>query len=142
MELVLIACVILVLNYVLTLIQVKYYRQSMNKLISKYEGKADYFLCSGQSRRKLGPGSIAMLIVDKNYIIQECQIMKGMTVLSKFKEIEQYKGMHIGELMEDIRMEYGHEKIKRNKIPALKSALNEAAEKSILIVSKQVTSNA
>lgn len=142
MQLVFIACAILVINYVLTLLQVKYYRQSMNKLINKYQGKDDYFLCSGQSRRRIGAGSIAMLIVDKDYTIKECQIMKGISVLSSFKEINQYKGMHIGELLENIQMEYGIEKVKKNKIPAMKSALNEAAEKAVLLISKKASTEA
>src|SRR5699024_12271111 len=107
MELVLIAYAILVLNYVLTFIQIKYYRKAMNDLIRKYKGNDDYFLCSGQSRKKFRAGSMAMLIVDKDYIVRECQVMKGISILSNFKKTDRYNGHHIGEVLEEIQEIYG-----------------------------------
>jgi len=140
MELVLIACAILVLNYVLTFIQLKYYRKAMNDLIRKYKGNDDYFLCSGQSRKKFRAGSMAMLIVDKDYIIRECQVMKGISILSNFKKTDRYNGHHIGEVLEEIQEIYGS--LKENKVPAKYSAMQKAAENALLTISKDKSESA
>ena len=138
MELIIIACLILVLNYILTFIQVRNYRKEMDKLIGKYRGKDDYYLFSGQARRKLKSGSIAMLIVDKDYTIVECQIMKGISVLTTFKELKQYKGKHVGGLLSSLHDENTvTKKGKKQKVPAISTALMEAAENALLSISKQ-----
>lgn len=135
MELVLIACVILVLNYSLTFVQLKYYRKAMNELIRRYKGNDSYFLCSGQSRKKFGAGSMTMLIVDEDYIIRECQVMKGISILSNFKKDNRYNGHHIGELLEEIQGTYGN--LKKNKMPSKYSSMKKAAENALLTISKK-----
>ncbi|WP_343367829.1 transcriptional regulator GutM [Shouchella clausii] len=100
MKLVLIACCLLLIQSALTAIQVRYYQKSMKALVGKYKGEKGYHLFSGQSRRRIGPGSIVLLVVDESYIIQECQCMRGVSILSTFKEMEEYEGMHLGELLD------------------------------------------
>lgn len=137
MNLVIIACLILVANYVLTFIQIKNYRKSTEKLINKYRGEKDYYLFSGQSRRALKPGSIVMMIVDKDYIVKECQVMRGVSILSDFKELDTYKGMHAGVILAQLHEKYNERKIKKNKIPAMNVALMTAAENALLTVAKK-----
>ncbi len=138
MQLILIACGILVMNYVLTFIQVRRYKKSMESLIGKYKGKQGYYLFSGQSRRKLGSGSIAMIVVDEHYTIKECQVMKGITVLSTFKEMSKYKGQHVGSLIGVLHEASKQEKTKRKqKVPAISAALNSAAESALLSISRK-----
>ncbi|MBT2216025.1 transcriptional regulator GutM [Virgibacillus dakarensis] len=141
MNLIIIACLILVMNYVLTYIQVRYYRKAMDKLISKYRGNGDYYLYSGQARRKIKSGSIAMLIVDKDYTIMECQVMKGVSILSSFKEIDEFKGQHVGSLLSHLHEETNNvQKGKKHKASAVSSALMTAAENALLSISKKKVS--
>ncbi|MFC3039711.1 transcriptional regulator GutM [Virgibacillus xinjiangensis] len=138
MNLIIIACLILVMNYALTFIQVRHYRKSMEKLISRYRGNSDYYLFSGQSRRMLKSGSIAMLIVDKDYNIIECQVMKGVSVLTSFKAVERYKGLHVGTLLSDLHDKHTPSKdSKKKKIPAITAALMSAAENALMTIPKK-----
>lgn len=144
MQLILIACGTLVMNYILTFFQVRSYKKSMETMIKKYKGKQGYYLFSGQSRRKLGAGSIAMLVVDENYMVMECQVMKGITVLSTFKEIEKYKGLHVGSMLDSLHESAKQVKKskKKQKMPAISDALNTAAESALLSISRKAMPNA
>lgn len=133
MKFVMILCFLLVVQYVFTFIQVRYYRKSMNGIVSTYRGKEGYYLFSGTERRKFRPGAIAMIVVDSNYIIQECHVVNGFSVLSKFKEMSKYKGQHIGTVLDELQ-EF---KTNRNysRLPAINTALSKAAENALLSIS-------
>ncbi|RAS80771.1 transcriptional regulator GutM [Priestia endophytica] len=133
MKLVMILCFLLVVQYVFTFIQVRYYRKSINDVVSTYRGEKGYYLFSGTERRKFRPGAIAMIVVDNNYIIQECHVVNGFSVLSKFKEVSKYKGQHIGNVLDDLQ-EF---KTNRNyrRLPAINTALSKAAENALLSIS-------
>ncbi|AST96558.1 transcriptional regulator GutM [Shouchella clausii] len=131
MKLVLIACCLLLIQSALTAIQVRYYQKLMKALVGKYRGEKGYHLFSGQSRRRIGPGSIVLLVVDESYIIQECQCMRGVSILSTFKEMEEYEGMHLGELLDRL-----HTSEKKRKSPALQTALQAAGEQALTAISK------
>jgi DNA-binding transcriptional regulator of glucitol operon len=138
MKIAIILCCLLVVQYALTFIQMRYYRKSMDKIVSRYRGKEDYYLFSGMERRQFRPGAIAMLVVDNQYMIQECYVVNGFSVLSKFKEIEKYKGQHVGSILDSVQ-EYhrADKKRKRNQIPAISLALSKAAENALLSISKK-----
>ncbi|MEC0304236.1 transcriptional regulator GutM [Terribacillus saccharophilus] len=131
MKLVLIACCLLLVQSALTAIQVYYYQKSMKKLVGKYKGKEGFHLFSGQSRRRIGPGSIVLLVVDESYMIRECQVMRGVTILSTFKEMKHYEGKHLGELLDEL-----HNPAKKKKLPALQTALQTAGEQALMSISK------
>jgi DNA-binding transcriptional regulator of glucitol operon len=131
MKLVLIACCLLLVQSALTAIQVHYYQRSMKKLVGKYKGERGYHLFSGQSRRRLGAGSIVLLVVDENYVIRECQVMRGMSILSTFKEMNEYEGMQLGELLDTL-----YSPAKKSKLPALQTALQAAGEQALMSISK------
>jgi DNA-binding transcriptional regulator of glucitol operon len=105
----------------------------MNGIVSTYRGKEGYYLFSGTERRKFRPGAIAMIVVDSNYIIQECHVVNGFSVLSKFKEMSKYKGQHIGTVLDELQ-EF---KTNRNysRLPAINTALSKAAENALLSIS-------
>lgn len=129
--LVLVACVLLVVQSILTFIQVRYYKQSVANLMRKYKGKNGYYLYSAQTRKKLGAGVIVMLIVDQHYMIKECKVMKGISSLSTFKDMENYKEKHVGYLLEELH--YPNE----NKKSPLSQALKQAAENAMLSISSK-----
>jgi DNA-binding transcriptional regulator of glucitol operon len=137
MKIAIILCCLLVVQYALTFIQVRYYRKSMDKIVSRYSQKEGYYLFSGMERRQFRPGAIAMLVVDSQYIIQECYVVNGFSVLSKFKELEKYKGQHVGTVLDSVQENSVDKKRKRKKIPAISSALAKAAEHALLSISKK-----
>ncbi|SES79582.1 Glucitol operon activator protein (GutM) [Salinibacillus kushneri] len=138
MGLVLIACGLLITQYALTFIQVRHYKNSMEAMIGKYKGTKGIHLFSGKAQRKLGAGSIAMIVVDENYIIKECQAVHGVSILSTFKEIKQYKGSHVGELLDSLHASIqATGKYKRKRVPALSVALHQAAENALISISKK-----
>ncbi|WP_121663548.1 transcriptional regulator GutM [Metabacillus litoralis] len=137
MKIAIILCCLLVIQYVLTFIQVRYYRKSMDKIISRYKQKEGYYLFSGMERRQFRPGAIAMIVVNNEYMIQECYIVNGFSVLSKFKELEMYKGQHVGAVLDSVQVDSGDKKRKRKQMPAISAALAKAAESALLSISKK-----
>lgn len=131
MKLVLVACCLLIVQSALTAIQVHYYQKSMKKLVGKYKGEKGFHLFSGQSRRRIGPGSIVLLVVDESYVIQECQVMRGISILSTFKEMKQYEGKQLGELLDELYSPAG-----KRKLSALQTALQAAGEQALMSISK------
>lgn len=136
MKIAIIACTILVVQYVFSLIQIRYYRKSINRIVGGYKGDEGYYMFSGMERNKFRPGAIAILVVDKDYIVHECHMLKGISILSKFKELGQYKGQHVGSILNDVNESYPV-KEKGKKIPAFGKALIKAGENAIINISKQ-----
>ena len=137
MEIALILCVLLVVQHALTFIQVRYYRKSMDKILQRYKKREGYYLFSGMERRQFRPGAIVMLVVDSNYIVQECYAVNGFSILSKFKEIGNYKGQHVGAVINEVQEQNISKKGKRKQLPALGAALTKAAENALLSISKK-----
>lgn len=139
MELIVIVSIIVAVNYFFTFFQIRYYRKSMDKLINKYRGKEGYYLFSGQYRKMFKSGSIAILIVNEDYVIQECQVMKGLTVLASFKEVKEFEGQHVRTVLENIQDKYGKVITKKTKIPAMSAALKQATENALVNFEKKQT---
>ena len=77
---------------------------------------------------------MVLLIVDNNYIYQECYFTKGVSVLSKMKEISEYKGQHIGDILNNLQDEQDKNK---KKTSALTIALSKAIENAFITISKR-----
>ena len=135
MKFVMILCFLLIVQYALTFIQMRYYRKSMDNIVRAYKGKEGYYFFSGMERIKFRPGAIAMLVVDDNYIIQECYAVNGFSVLSKFKELSTYKGQHTGAVLDTL--ENSNNKGKSKRLPAINMALSKASENALLSISKK-----
>lgn len=134
MQLAIILCAILIVQYSLSFIQIKQYKKNIDRIVSGYKGEDGYFMFSGMERSKFKPGAIAILVVDSDYIIHECHMLRGMSVLTKFKGIEKYKGKHVGEILNEINGSIP-EKGKK-KLPAYRMALLKAGENALLSISK------
>jgi len=138
MQLAFILCLILIVQYLLSLYQIKQYKIKIDKIVSGYKGEDGYFMFSGMTGGKLKHGAIAVLVVDSNYIIHECHLLKGMSVLTKFKPIEKYKGRHVGEIVSSINDEIP---IKgKSKLPSNSKALLQASENALLTIAKKKVS--
>jgi len=136
MKITIILCSLLIVQYALTFIQVRSYRKSMEKIVSRYKETEGYYLFSSMEKRKFRPGAIAMIIVNSSYMIQECYVVNGFSVLSKFKEVVKYKGKHVGTLLSEVQedqLKIG----KRHKVPAVSAALSKAAENALLSIAKK-----
>lgn len=134
MKLAIILCAILIVQYLLSFIQIKHYKKNIDRIVSGYNGEEGYFMFSGMERGKFKPGAIAILVVDQDYIIHECHMLRGMSVLTKFKALEKYKGKHVGEILNDV-----NESIPvkgKKKHPAYSKALLQAGENALLSISK------
>lgn len=134
MQFAIILCAILIVQYGLSLIQIRSYKKNIDKIVSNYKGEDGYFMFSGMERSKFRPGAIAVLVVDQDYIVHECHMLKGMSVLTKFKPIELYKGLHVGEIVNDVQSRPAKGK---KQIPAFKKALLQAGENALLTISKK-----
>ncbi|WP_042146727.1 transcriptional regulator GutM [Paucisalibacillus sp. EB02] len=133
MELAVILTLLLVIQNVLSFIQIRYYRKNMNAIVSRYSGKEGYYLFSEREKRKLLRGAMVMMVVDNNYIIKECYFVNGVTTLSRFTEHKAFKGKHVGEMLRDIQ----DEKQNKKKISALSAALGKVAEAALINISKK-----
>ena len=140
MKITIILCSLLIVQYALTFIQVRSYRKSMEKIVSRYKETEGYYLFSSMEKRKFRPGAIAMIIVNSSYMIQECYVVNGFSVLSKFKEVVKYKGKHVGTLLSEVQedqLKIG----KRHKVPAVSAALSKAGENALLSIAKKNITN-
>jgi len=135
MQLAFILCMILIVQYLLSLFQIKQYKKNIDKIVSGYRGEDGYFMFSGMTRGKLKHGAIAVLVVDSKYIIHECHLLKGISVLTKFKEMEDYKGKHVGEIVSSIYDEIPEKG--KSKLPSYRNALLQAGENALLTIAKK-----
>lgn len=135
MQLAFILCMILIVQYLLSLFQIKQYKKNIDKIVSGYKGEDGYFMFSGMTRGKLKHGAIAVLVVDSKYIIHECHLLKGISVLTKFKEMEDYKGKHVGEIVSSIYDEIPEKG--KSKLPSYRKALLQAGENALLTIAKK-----
>ena len=133
MKLAIILCTVLIVQYLLSLVQIKHYKKNIDKIVSDYKGENGYFMFSGMERGKFRPGAIAILVVDQDYIVHECHMLKGSSILTKFKPIEKYKGRHVGEILSDIKG--SHPLNETKKLPANHKALLQAGENALLSIS-------
>jgi DNA-binding transcriptional regulator of glucitol operon len=122
----------------MTLLQIRHYRKNLNQIVGRYKGKEGYYLYSGINRRRFRPGAIAMIVVNRDYVIEDCYVLSGISVFSKFKKYDKYNGQHVGFILED-----WHNISQKNtpkSIPALMTALKMAAENALLSISKKKVS--
>ncbi|MGI2327124.1 transcriptional regulator GutM [Planococcus sp. YIM B11945] len=82
------------LQLLLTKIQMKNYQETVRKLSNRPSG----FLGVGIQKQKLGIGAIAIIVTDTEGTIIESQVMKGVTVFSRFQAFDQFTGLSLPEL--------------------------------------------
>lgn len=137
MELTIVLCLILLVNYALSLIHIKNYKKNIDEIVSGYKGREGYYLFSGMERGLFRAGAIAILVVDQEYKIHECHVLKGRSNLSKFKPVVKFKEKHVGEVLSNINESYRHQD--KAKIPANDKALMKAGENALLSIAKKRT---
>ncbi|MEZ0480413.1 transcriptional regulator GutM [Planococcus sp. SSTMD024] len=90
-----------ILQILMTKIQLRNYQATLKKMSNRPSG----YLGVGIQKQKLGIGVIAILVTDEEGLLIECQLMKGVTVFSRFEEFSKYNGLHIESLKEKLNDE-------------------------------------
>ncbi len=88
--------VVMLLQLVLTLYQVRNYQRFMASLVAKYQDTSEYQLASEVVKSRLFSHVVA-IIFDKNKKIVEAYYLNGMTIFSKFKPYTQLVGEYLDE---------------------------------------------
>ena len=77
-----------------TWLQVKAYRQAVKRLHKKGN------LGIGALRRRFGPSNIVIIACNRDGIVTGGEVMSGMTIFTRFREIEGITGKSLAELKE------------------------------------------
>ena len=137
MRLAIILSMLLLIQYMVTIIQVRHYKKYVGKIVNQYKGMEGYFLYSGMNRRKFSPGAVAMIVVNNEYVIEDCYILKGVSVFSKFKRHEEYIGHHVAKILDDHHKYVEKARGRKKQIPSFLAALSMAAENAMVSISKK-----
>jgi glucitol operon activator protein len=78
--------VLWLLQLLMTMIQVKHYRQTIQDMSKRVSG----YLGVGVQKRKFGLGTILILVTDLEGIIIDCRIMSGVTVFARFRNCKRF----------------------------------------------------
>lgn len=92
--------VVLILQAVFSLFQIRQIYQTMEQQKQLYRGK-DYTLAIGSSRsslRSLSKGVMMILVVNQDQIIQDFHLLEGFSVLSRMRQMPDYIGRSIQDL--------------------------------------------
>lgn len=84
--------VVLILQGLTGIIHVKYYQKKLKKTAEKY---SDGYLGVGMTKKMFRVGKVAIVVTNRDGIIQECNILSGLTVLSRFAKYKEYVGENI-----------------------------------------------
>lgn len=86
--------VLWLLQLFMTRRQMKHYHQTVREMSNRFSG----YLGVGVDRKRLGVGTILILVTDVEGTITDCRKMSGVTVFSKFKNCKRFKGLNILDL--------------------------------------------
>ena len=82
----------------MTKAQLKNYHGTIKKLSRRPSG----YLGVGIQKQKLGIGAIAIVVIDETGTVVESQLMRGVTVFSRFEPFTKYIGLSIDALKADL----------------------------------------
>lgn len=84
--------IVLVLQGFTGILHVKYYQKKVKKIAEQY---SNGYLGVGMTKKMFRVGKVAIVVANKEGIIQECNILSGLTVLSRFAKYKEYVGEDI-----------------------------------------------
>lgn len=99
MNIILIACTILVAQSLLSFTQIRYYQKYLHQTAKQYAGTDGYKLYSAMERKKFGSSAIALMVIDQNHNVQNCQIMQGKSIFAKFKALPQFQNQNLSQIV-------------------------------------------
>lgn len=89
------------LQIIMTKVQLKNYKATIKKMSTRPSG----YLGVGIQKQKFGIGVISIMVTDKEGVVVESQLMKGVTVFSRFEPFTDYDGLHIEELKKTLNQD-------------------------------------
>ncbi|WNS78646.1 transcriptional regulator GutM [Domibacillus sp. DTU_2020_1001157_1_SI_ALB_TIR_016] len=85
------------LQFYLTARQMKHYQMTVRRMSNREGG----YLGVGVEKKKLGSGTVLVLVTNEEGIVEECRVMNGVTVFAKFKNHHKFTGKHISSLYDE-----------------------------------------
>jgi glucitol operon activator protein len=82
------------LQIFLSFAQSKHYQQTVRTMSNQSSG----FLGVGVVKRRLGIGSVVILVTDLNYVVTGARELTGVTVFQRFRKAEDFIGRTVNEL--------------------------------------------
>lgn len=82
------------LQIALSYVQSKHYQQTVRSMSRHGTG----FLGVGVAKRKLGVGSVVILVTDLNGVVTQAKELTGVTVFGRFKQASDFIGRSLGEI--------------------------------------------
>lgn len=89
---VIILIIIVLIQAFTSMFHIKYYQKKVRTTASKY---SQGYLGVGMTKRFFRIGKMAILVTDKEGIIQECNILSGLVIFARFHNYKNYVGEHI-----------------------------------------------
>ncbi|MHB1627075.1 MAG: transcriptional regulator GutM [Bacilli bacterium] len=120
-----------VLQYGLTLLQIRHYRFAMRQLLNDYRNQDGFYLFSGIARKAVGSGAIVLMIVDDEFVIHRCQVLTGISVFAKFRSFSETEGMHAADILAEAEKTLKQKRRLASKRQSLARAMRMAAENAI-----------
>lgn len=78
----------------LTVKQMKHYQQTIKEMSRQDEG----YLGVGVEKKRLGIGTVLVLVTDPAGNVKDCKVMRGVTVFASFEKCKRFIGAHIASL--------------------------------------------
>jgi len=101
--------------------QWRHYQQSV---AGNRENWKQGYLGVGKSRRKFGFGAVAMVVVSQELRVKKVQVMTGMSIFARFKDVAEYEGMSLEGLSTHLNNRQANEQISK----ALQDAIQRIKE--------------
>lgn len=79
-------------------LQMRHYTDVFKGITSKYQ---DGYVGAGNCKGRFGRGTIALLVVTPDLVVQRLLTMTGRSVFAKFRRNEKYEGMTLDQLRSD-----------------------------------------
>ena len=82
------------------------------------------YLGVGKSRRKFGFGAVAMVVVSPELRVKKVQVMTGVSIFARFKDVAAYEGMSLDGLSSSLKTKQANEQVSK----ALQDAIQRIEE--------------
>lgn len=91
-------------------LQWRHYQQSV---AGNRENWKQGYLGVGKSRRKFGFGAVAMVVVSPELRVEKLQVMTGMSVFARFRDVAGYEGMTLGALESSLQTKKTNDQVSK-----------------------------
>ena len=97
--------------------QWRHYQQSV---AGNRENWKQGYLGVGKSRRKFGFGAVAMVVVSPDLRVRKVQVMTGMSIFARFKDVVAYEGIALEALSSTVQGQQKNEQVSKAIQDAIK----------------------